>query len=115
MQLNFEGDSDTDMVHWMKVSGTKRYTYTWRIYVAGECRVEKFQGNMAWHVVNSKGISKGNSDDGGPCQIETRTPLDIPDGYSQCMLELLVKDVDYHGASKDEEDHICFKGIDRHG
>jgi hypothetical protein len=106
-KLQFEGEHDTDIVHWVKVNAIKKYTYTWKIHVVGECRMEKFEGNMAWHVTNNNNGSPGQRQK--PCMLETKTPLDLPAGYSRRFFEMAVKDVDYHGASKDEQDSICFQ------
>jgi hypothetical protein len=99
-----EGDLDNDVVNWRKVGGAEGQSYKWDLYVIGECRIEKFNGNMAWHVTNSaeRTIKTG-------CSIKTKELFKIPQRYSQCKFSMLVRDVDYHGAEKDSEDKMCIK------
>lgn len=76
--------------------------------VVGECKIEAYKGNMAWHVTNN---AKGH----GRCSIVTKDKLEIPTRYESCRFSMLVKDVDYHGVQKEASDFMCFSVMDAKG
>jgi len=92
----------------------RRYYGTWThqtktltLESQGTCKIESFNGNMAWHVSGNTGAA-GKS----PCSITTKTIM-VPEPWMhQCKFALTVHDVDYEYGQKESDDKICFEVLD---
>jgi hypothetical protein len=80
-----------------------------RTYIVGECRVQSYKGNMAWHVSNNNFKDEGHHG----CSISTidMVPIVDPD-YVACKFSLSVTDLDYHNVEKEADDKLCFTIFD---
>jgi len=89
----------------------RRYYYL-NIETIGRCELAKYNGNMAWHVVNNNAHSMTRSDE---CKLYTKSPVIIPERFAECMFSLLIRDVDHNGQTKESNDFVCFSVTDAAG
>jgi len=102
----FKSSSDWNWSSWYWGSFTNRYHTTY-LYSSGSCKIERYNGNMAWHVNNNAGAS-GFS----PCSITTSSKMQLESYWDQCKFSLKVTDVDHEYARKESNDKICFQVLD---
>jgi len=102
----YASQADWNWSSWYWGSFTNRYKTTY-LYTSGTCKIEKYNGNMAWHVNNNGGVA-GKS----PCSITTATKMVIERYFDECKFSLKVTDVDYEYGSKESNDKVCFQVLD---
>jgi hypothetical protein len=106
---NFNGAKNNVVA---KIFGEEHADFNYiRTYIVGECRIQSYKGNMAWHVSNN---NFGEADEGHHgCSISTVDMVHVPPvGYKSCKFSLSVTDLDYHNVEKEADDKLCFTIFD---
>jgi hypothetical protein len=92
---------------YLHIGTTTNRSFQTLLLRSGECQIESFRGNMAWHVSGNKmGSSKK------ACSIRTKDIITFAKNWDQCRFALRIRDVDHEYQSKEEDDKICFQVMD---
>merc|ERR1719424_363129 len=120
----FVNDIDQPLLGFDRVSLSRNgFWHRWDITISGWCKIEKYKGNMAWHVVYGNDKKSQPNDH---CKILSKEPLHIPFFYDQCKFSLSVTDVNYkyfakntdrwwsvNKANKEMDDFMCFNVLNK--
>merc|ERR1712028_160047 len=92
---------------YLHIGTTTNRSFQTLLLRSGECQIESFRGNMAWHVSGNKmgGAHKR-------CSIRTKDIITFAKNWDQCRFALRIRDVDHEYQSKEQDDKICFQVMD---
>merc|ERR1719191_713213 len=108
---------------WDYVTFANHY-YSLYTNIVGKCKLQRWKGNMAWHVSNNAAHPWTSETGYRMCQLNSKSAIKVPKQFNECKFSMVVRDVDFIGyghwtrgfnSQKEADDYMCFEVTDKDG